>query len=176
MTEAKKHLSELLALEEKEDGQLWFPVTVVSNKRGGGIRAHIGCSKKSVDQPEDTSGSTQTVQVKTRYFSSLEEAQRVVNVIQSLEITIKRVRGSATQGEVQTFINGQYILNFGDNIVLLKKGDDPEEYYGDNIGGWRSDRPDSAFVLGLIWHPFDHAYHYSDMVCRKLDIKREEWI
>ena len=172
VTEAKKYLSELLAFNEKEDGQLWFPVTVVSNKRGGGIRAHIGRSKRSADRPEDTSGSTQTVQVKTRYFSSLEEAKRVMNVIQSLEITIKRVRGSATQGEVQIFINGQYILNFGDSIDLLN----PEEYYGDDIGGWRSHKPDSAFVLGLIWHPLDHAYHYSDIVCKKLGIKREEWI
>ena len=74
------------------------------------------------------------------------------------------------------FINGEYILNFGDSIVLVPKDSSAEDYYGDNIGGWRSSTPDSAFVLGLIWHPFDYNYHYSGMVCSKLGIQPEQWI
>ncbi len=51
-----------------------------------------------------------------------------------------------------------------------------KNYYGTDVGGWRSSEPDSAFVLGLIWHPYDYVYHYSDDVCRKLGISRDDWI
>lgn len=51
-----------------------------------------------------------------------------------------------------------------------------KNYYGTDGGGWRSSEPDSAFVLGPIWHPFDFAYHYSDDVCRKLGISQDDWI
>ncbi len=115
------------------------------------------------------------MQFKTRYFRP-QEAERVASVIQSLDITTERVRMSATQGGVKVYINGKYILNFGDHIVLPERGANPEDYYGIDIGGWRSNEPDSSFVLGLIWHPLDHAYHYSDLICSKLGIKPEEWI
>lgn len=158
------------------EGMLWYPVTVCSRKHGGGLWVSSGHAVRAVQRPGDEKGDTATTEFKTRYFSSWEEAQRVRNVIRGLNITTERVRQSATQGEVRVFINGTYILNFGDSIVLPQKGSVPEACYGDNIGGWRSDTPDSAFVLGLIWHPFDYNYHYRDMVCRKLGIQPEQWI
>jgi len=157
------------------DWPLWFPVTVSSRKHGGGLRVMAGRPVRVAQRPEDTKGDTHKMQYKTRYFCS-QEAERVVSVIQSLDITTERVRMSMTQGEVKVYINGQYILSFGDNIVLQERGSNPEDYYGDNIGGWCSNKPDSGFVLDLIWHPFDYVYHYSEMVCSKLGIKPEEWI
>jgi len=158
------------------EGILWYPVTVSSRKHGGGLRVFSGQVVSSAQRPEDTKGDTKNMQFKTRYFSFREEAQRVMTVLRRLDITTERVRCSATQGEVKVSINGEYILSFGDNIVLPPKDSALENYYGDNIGGWRSSTPDSAFVLGLIWHPLDYAYHYSDMVCRKLGIRPDEWI
>lgn len=155
----------------------WYPVTVSSCKHGGGLKVNLGSVVvKAARQPEDKEDSTKEEQSKTRYFNSLEEAQRIASVLQNLTITTERVRMSVTQGEVKVFINGQYILNFGDKIVLPEPGTSPEDYYGDDIGGWRSSKPDSGFVLGLIWHPFDYVYHYSDLVCSTLGIKPEEWI
>lgn len=99
-----------------------------------------------------------------------------MHVIEGLNITVERVRMSATQGEAKVFINDVFILSFGDKIVLPKKDANPSDYSGDNIGGWVSSEPDSAFFLGLIWHPLDHAYQYSKKVCEKLGIKPCEWI
>lgn len=156
--------------------RLWFPVTVSSRKHGGGLRVTSGQPVRAIQRPGDTTKETKKMQFKTRYFGTWEEAHRVMYVLRSLIITTKRVRGSATQGEVKVHINGKHILNFGDNIVLPKREDSPEDYYGDDIGGWRSNKPDSSFVLGLIWHPFDYIYHYSDMVCKALGTTQEEWI
>jgi len=158
------------------DGGLWYPVTVTSLKRGGGIKVTSGQVVCALQRPGDEKGETAKTEYKTRYFNSQDEAQRIVDTIQCIDITIERVRMSATQGEVRVYINGKYILNFGDNIVLPKHGDNLEDYYGDDIGGWRSNKPDSSFVLGLIWHPFDYVYHYSDMVCKAFGITQDEWI
>ena len=135
-----------------------------------------GQIKRTMQRPADTKGDTKKMQFKARYFNTWMEAQRVMNVIQALDITIERVRMSATQGEVKVFINGEYILSFGDEIVLPGRDADPNAFFGDDIGGWRSNKPDSGFVLGLIWHPLDYACHYSDLVCKKLGIKPEDWI
>ncbi len=158
------------------EGLLWYPVTVSSRKHGGGLRTSSGQAVRAAQRPEDEKGDTKDTQFKTRYFSSREEVQRVRNVIRDLTITTERIRSSATQGEVRVFINGEYILNFGDNIVLVPKDAAPEDYYGDTIGDWRSSTPDSTFVLGLIWHPMDYVYHYSGVVCQKLGIQPEQWI
>lgn len=83
---------------------------------------------------------------------------------------------SATQGGVKVCINGEYILSFCDRIILPERGASQEDYYGDDIGGWRSNKPDSCFVLGLIWHPFDYIYHYSEKICKALSMTQEEWI
>ena len=157
------------------EGVLWFPVTVSSRKHGGGIHVTCGRPKRSRERPDDSSGETSKMQWKTRCFRA-SEAERVSNVLRGLDITAERVRQSVTQGEVRVSINGKYILSFGDDIVLPERGADPDGYYGADISGWRSSKPDSAFVLGLIWHPLDHAYHYSEMICKKLGLERNEWI
>ncbi len=157
------------------DWPLWFPVTASSRKHGGGLRVTSGRPVRSAQRPKDTEGDTPKMQFKTRYFRP-QEAERVDSVIRRLDITTERVRTSATQGEVKVYINGTYILSFGDDIVLPKPGSNTEDYYGDDIDGWRSNKPDSSFVLGLIWHPLDHAYHYSDLICSKFGIKPEAWI
>lgn len=168
--------SETQNWELAQESITWYPVTVSSRKHGGGLRVFSGQIKRVVQRPADTKGDTKKMQFKTRYFNTWTEAQRVMNVIQALSITIERVRMSATQGEVKVFINGEYILSFGDEIILPERNADSDTFYGDDIGGWRSSKPDSDFVLGLIWPPLDYAYHYSDLVCKKLGIKSEDWI
>lgn len=157
------------------EGVLWFPVTASSRKHGGGLRVTTGRPKRSQQRPDDSHGETAKMQWKTRYFKA-DEVERVSSTLRGLNIETERVRQSVTQGEVRVFINGEYILNFGDNIVLLERGADTEDYYGENIGGWRSSKPDSAFVLGLIWHPLDHIYRYSEMICSKLGIGFRGWL
>lgn len=163
-------------MEQERLDPMWFPVTVSSRKHGGGLRVTSGHPIRAAERPADTKGDTKKMQYKTRYFSSWEEAQRVMHVLRSTNITTERVRMSVTQGECRVFINGKYILNFGDDIILPEKEADPATYYGENIGGWVSKHPDSSYVLGLIWHPFDYIYHYSDMVRKKLGLEPEEWI
>ncbi len=159
------------------EGILWYAVTVGSQKHGGGLTASIQPDPVTAKKrPADSREETESMQFKTRYFKGYDEAERVCGILNSLTVTTERVRMSATQGECKVFINGTYIMNFGDHIVLPEQDGDPKNYYGADVGGWRSSEPDSAFVLGPIWHPFDFAYHYSDDVCRKLGISRDDWI
>lgn len=167
---------EAASYELTPEAPAWYPVTISSRKHGGGLRVNSGQPVRAVQRPEDKSGDTKKVQFKTRYFRTWLEAQEVMSTIQRLDITTKRIRMSATQGEVRVFINGKHVLNFGDKIVLPKREESPEDYYGDDIGGWRSSEPDSSFVLGLIWHPFDYVYHYSERVCRAIGLVQGEWI
>ena len=163
-------------VSETPGATLWYPVTVSSRKHGGGLRVFSGMTVRAAQRPDDTMGETRKVQFKTRYFSSWPEAQRIMHVIQGLHITVERVRMSATQGECKIYFNGQYIASTQDEITCTIKDANPENYYGADIGGWRSSKPDSASILGLIWHPFDHVYHFSDTICSKLGIKLEDWI
>lgn len=78
-----------------------------------------------------------------------------------LTIEVKRHRRSVTQGEAEVTINGKRIVIFGDEIEMIEDG---QQYYGDKIGSWASTTPDSAFILGLLWHPYDDVYHYSKPV------------
>lgn len=86
-----------------------------------------------------------------------------------LEIEVKRVRGSVTQGEAQVFVNGELAVTFGDDIRIIPEG---QKYYGENIGGWASVVPDGRFIKGLLYHPLDDYYHHSDKVIEVLE--REE--
>jgi len=81
-------------------------------------------------------------------------------------ITVNRRRGSVTQGEVDVLINNVKIMSFGDTIELIKPGD---KYYGELIGNWASTVPDISFIRGMLYHPFDDMYHYSDRVKKALD-------
>lgn len=89
-----------------------------------------------------------------------------------IKITVERRRGSVTQGMADVLVNGEKVMDFGDTIELLKPG---EKYYGPNIGGWASKTPDTTFVLGMLYHPYDSNYHYSDLVKQALElIKTQE--
>jgi hypothetical protein len=88
-----------------------------------------------------------------------------------VEIEVKRIRPSVTQGEADVYINGEKIISFGDTICLKQNDDNFTDgfrtfknvkHYGEVIGGWGSIKPDSDFILGLLYHPFDNVYHYSD--------------
>ena len=87
-----------------------------------------------------------------------------------LEIEVKRIRGSVTQGEAAVYVNGEKVIQFGDRIEIIKEG---QPYYSEKIGGWASVKPDADFIKGLLWHPFDDMYHYSDKVKEILDADTE---
>lgn len=78
-----------------------------------------------------------------------------------LEIEVKRIRFSATQGEAAVYVNGEKTMRFADKIELIEEG---QPYYSEKIGGWASVMPDSDFIRGLLWHPLENIYHYSDKV------------
>lgn len=82
------------------------------------------------------------------------------------EIEVKRRRMSVTQGEADVYINGKKVISFGDTIEFIKDG---QAYFGEKIGGWASVIPDERFVRGLLYHPYDDIYHYSDIVKSVLD-------
>lgn len=88
-----------------------------------------------------------------------------------LEIEVKRRRASVTQGEADVFINGEKVLTFGDTIQIIEDG---QPYFGEKIGNWASTVPDSSFIKGILWHPFDSIYHYSELVKKILDKGAEE--
>lgn len=75
--------------------------------------------------------------------------------------TVKRNRGSVTQGGATVYLNGIEMATFGDDIELISEG---KPYYGENIGGWASKLPDGAFVHGTLFHPHENLYHLSDKV------------
>lgn len=84
-----------------------------------------------------------------------------------LKIEVIRRRLSVTQGEADVYINDKKIMSFGDDIKLIGSDDSfcgacGKPTYGENIGGWASTKPDSDFIMGLLYHPFDEIYHYSD--------------
>ena len=79
----------------------------------------------------------------------------------TLEFEVKRNRHSATQGTATVYLNGQEVITFGDTIELIKDG---QPFYGDIIGGWASVKPDENFIKGVLFHPLDNIYHYSDRV------------
>lgn len=82
-----------------------------------------------------------------------------------LVIEVKRRRMSVTQGEADVYVNGQKVITFGDKIEMIKE---KERYYGENIGGWGSKKPDSAFIAGYLWHPHDELYGYREKMERIL--------
>lgn len=85
------------------------------------------------------------------------------------EIEVKRIRFSVTQGEAAVYINGEKVIQFGDDIQMVEPG---QKYYGEKIGNWASTVSDADFIKGLLWHPYDDVYHIRDKVEAILD--REE--
>lgn len=78
-----------------------------------------------------------------------------------IQITVKRRRMSVTQGMADVYVNGIRVMSFGDTIEIIKEG---EKYYGELIGNWASKIPDTRFVIGMLYHPYDNLYHYSEHV------------
>lgn len=87
-----------------------------------------------------------------------------------LEIEVKRRRFSVTQGQADVYVNGEMVISFGDTIEIIEDG---QPYYSEKIGNWASTVPDSKFIRGLLFHPFDDVYHYSDKVKKILDVETE---
>lgn len=87
------------------------------------------------------------------------------------KITVERRRSSVTQGMADVLINGVKVMDFGDTIELIKPG---EKYYGSLIGNWASKTPDIAFIRGMLYHPYDNMYNYSDRVRAALDKAQEQ--
>ena len=73
-----------------------------------------------------------------------------------LEIEVKRRRFSVTQGQADVYVNGEMVISFGDTIEIINDG-----------------QPDSMFIRGLLFHPYDDVYHYSEKVKRILDAESE---
>lgn len=87
-----------------------------------------------------------------------------------LEIEVKRRRFSVTQGQADVYVNGEMVISFGDTIEIINNG---QPYYSEKIGNWASIVPDSKFIGGLLFHPYDDVYHYSEKVKRILDAEAE---
>lgn len=87
-----------------------------------------------------------------------------------IKITIERHRTSVTQGSADVLINGEKLITFHDEICLIKPG---EKIFGEKIGSWASKTPDTNFIIGLLRHPLENTYHYSNLVKEAL-IKQEQ--
>jgi hypothetical protein len=81
--------------------------------------------------------------------------------LMSITIEVKRERQSVTQGTATIYINDNKVLSFGDDMYLenndgtFTNGFNTVEnarHYGPVIGGWGSIKPDSDFIMGLIYH------------------------
>lgn len=159
-------------LKKQKEEKLYWGVLIESCKAHGGISAQLEhVPHKATEQPAMEIFEDEYYQYKRRWFESFEEAEAEVDKIRGLEITVERVRNSVTQGEAKVYINGEFFTNFGDEIVMMKDGGD---YYGSNIGGWVSNKPDSSFVLGTIWHPMDYMYHFEDKLNKLLQKEEPE--
>lgn len=96
-------------------------------------------------------------------------AARQDSLEHKLVFEVKRRRPSVSQQEADVYCNGQLIVTFGDDPVLIKEG---EKYYGDLCGGYASKTPDSKFILSTLYHPFDRIYRISE----KIRAIISEWI
>lgn len=74
-------------------------------------------------------------------------------------IEVKRNRPSVTQGSAEVYVNGEEMISFNDEIILIKQN---EKYYGDLICGWASVTPDEEFIKGMLFHPYDEYCHHSE--------------
>ncbi|MGG3471501.1 hypothetical protein ABES02_29055 [Neobacillus pocheonensis] len=85
--------------------------------------------------------------------------------------TVKRNRQSVTQGSVTVYLNDIEILTFGDTIELIQEG---QQHHGEMIGKWASVKPDEDFIKGVLFHPYDEYYKYSDKVKKVLISKNSK--
>ena len=64
----------------------------------------------------------------------------------NITISVVRYRNSVTQGGAYVLINGERVIEFGENIQLIKPG---EKFYGENIDGYASTISDAEFIRGF---------------------------
>lgn len=92
-----------------------------------------------------------------------------MNIQNDFIFTVRRYRGSVTQGVAQIYLNNELIVEFEDNIELIKNN---EKYYGENIGGWASTISDEQFLYGLLFNPMCEIHR--DKIKQILNVKIEE--
>lgn len=94
-----------------------------------------------------------------------------------LTIEVKRYRHSVTQGSAAVYVNGEEVIIFNDEMYLKNKDGtftnghktvQDARHYGMVMTGYGSIAPDSSFVLGLLYHPYDNVYHHSDIFRRAI--------
>lgn len=156
---------ELQDYELCQKENLWWQVTVTANRHGNGVSAEITDIVENVERPEDEKREDEQKVYKIRYFENRESAEKEADYINQLQITSTRKRMSVTQGEVNMYVQGKFVLNFGDKIERIGKG---EDYFGELLGDYASKQSDGSFCLGLIWHPYDENYHITELVKRVL--------
>lgn len=78
--------------------------------------------------------------------------------------TVRRNRGSVTQGTATVLLNGQEVITFGDNITLTEGGQTRGAEYGEVINGWQSDKRDEDFIKGVT-NPF---YTNAEVIERRI--------
>ena len=90
-----------------------------------------------------------------------------------LKIEVKRYRNSLTQGSATVYINDKEIITFGDAIYLKCKDGTftngfntvtDGQHYGEVISGYGSIKPDSDFIIALLYNPNDNICKYSERV------------
>ena len=64
-----------------------------------------------------------------------------------LEIEVRRFRRSVTQGETGVYINGQFVISYGDEIQMITGN---AQAFGEVIDGWASTKPDMAFIRAFL--------------------------
>ena len=83
-----------------------------------------------------------------------------------LMIEVRRNRQSVTQGTATVIVNGEEVVTFADEIEIMHPGD---KFYGPKAGGWASKKPDTDFIKGMLFHPYDDIYKCSKKVKRIID-------
>lgn len=63
--------------------------------------------------------------------------------------TVRRNRGSVTQGTATVLLNGLEVITFADSITLLINNKSRGKEYGQVIGGWQSEKKDIEFIKGV---------------------------
>ena len=77
-----------------------------------------------------------------------------------LNFSVKRERYSVTQGEAVVYLDQQEVARFHDTLEFIN-------------GIWKSSKSDSAFIKGVLAHPYDDLYQVSQPL-KKYLIKKHQ--
>lgn len=88
-------------------------------------------------------------------------------------IEVRRRRLSVTQGCAAVCVNGIEMVEFKDDIELIKEG---QRWFGEKIGGWASTASDEEFIRSMLFNPLNDFYQHGKKFKRMLDevIKLQE--